>query len=67
MKMTKAKEREVKSQLVLRGREFQDIAKKLGIRRSQVCDVFKGRRKTRYIQVAIAKAAGLPVSYLFGE
>lgn len=58
---------EIKSQMILKGIKQTDIAAKLGILRSSVSGAISGKRPSKRVQVAIAKALGLKYKNVWGD
>ncbi|MDH4319920.1 MAG: helix-turn-helix domain-containing protein [Desulfobulbaceae bacterium] len=63
--MESSNERKIRSWIVLAGVTQTAIAESIGVKPSSVNDVIAGRRKTKRIREAIAKAIKMPVSEIW--
>jgi len=58
---------EIKAMLLLRGISQTEIAEVAGVERSRVSEVINGRRTTRRIREAVAKALGKEVAAIWPD
>lgn len=64
-KLAPCEQKNIKGLLVMAGIKQVEIARGLKVSRSFVSDVVAGKKKTRRIQRAIARALGMSVADLF--
>ena len=53
--------------MAVRNRTLADLARELGVTRSAVTAVVRGRRRSARIEQAVARACGIPARELFGR
>jgi transcriptional regulator with XRE-family HTH domain len=58
---------DVKIEMLRRNLSQTELARRLGLSLPHLNMVVNGRRKTRWIQQAIARELGVPRDWLFGE